>query len=132
MPRRCWFVLAPHERHTFHPTPPPHPASRLAETGSTADGDEPAFDWAELVPRVVHPARVAIVEAMFFIGQPLSATELRDFFDEPECYYLSIVSYHLGKLVDYGALAETGSRQVRGATETYYFFPSPSTGSAAR
>jgi hypothetical protein len=100
--------------------------------GGTADGGGPVFDWAALVPRIVHPARVAIVEALFYIGQPLSATELRDLFDEPECYYLSIVSYHLGKLVGYGALAETGSRQVRGATETYYFFPSPSDGKAAR
>jgi len=94
--------------------------------GGAADGGEPAFDWAALVPRIVHPARVAIIEALFYIDQPLSATELRDLFDEPECYYLSIVSYHLGKLVGYGALDETGSRQVRGATEKYYFFLSSS------
>lgn len=99
--------------------------------GGAANGNEPAFDWAALVPRIVHPARVAIIEALFYIGQPLSATELRDLFDEPECYYLSIVSYHLGKLVGYGALDETGSRQVRGATETYYFFPSAPEGKAA-
>jgi hypothetical protein len=89
--------------------------------GGTADGDGPAFDWAALVPLVVHPAQVAIVEALLWIGHPLSATELCDLFDEPECYYLSIVSYHLGKLANYGALRETGSRPVRGATETYYF-----------
>lgn len=99
--------------------------------GGATNGDEPAFDWAALVPRIVHPARVAIIEALFYIGHPLSATELRNVFDEPESYCLSIVTYHLERLAGYGALAETGNRQVGGAAETFYFFPTPSSGKAA-
>jgi Helix-turn-helix domain len=95
-------------------------------------GEPPLFDWGALVPRIVHPAQVAIVEAMFWIGQPLSATELRDLFDEPACYYLSLVSYHLGKLEEVGAVRETGNRTVRGATETFYFFPPSPNGKAAK
>jgi hypothetical protein len=93
--------------------------------GDGTEGDGPAFDWAALVPRIVHPVKVAIVEALLWTGHPLSATELRSLFDEPEGYYLSIVSYHVSKLVEAGALQETGSRKVRGATETFYFFSSP-------
>lgn len=107
------------QRHP-HILPPARP-----RPGGRAEGDGPAFDWAALVPRVVHPAQVAIVEALAWVGHPLSATDLRDLFDEPDCYYLSIVSYHVGKLAEAGVLTETGSRQVRGATETFYFFPSP-------
>lgn len=94
-------------------------------------GELPLFDWGALVPRIVHPAQVTIVEALFWIGRPLSATELRDLFDEPECYYLSLVSYHLRKLAEVGAIHETGSRQVRGTTETFYFFPPSPNGKAA-
>lgn len=96
-----------------------------------AGGEPPLFDWGALVPRIVHPAQVAIVEALLWIGHPLSATELRDLFDEPERYYLSIVSYHVGKLEEVGAIRATGSRQVRGATETFYFFPPSPNGKAA-
>ena len=92
--------------------------------GGAANRGEPALDWAALAPRLVHPAWVAILEALFYVGHPLSAAELRALFDEPESYCLSIVSSHLAKLTGYGVLAEMGSRQVRGETETYYFLPS--------
>lgn len=94
------------------------------------EGDEPPFDWAALVPRVVHPAKVAIVEALIRIGRPLSATELRDLFNEPG-YYLSLVSYHARELEKVGVIEEIGSRQVRGATEKFYFFPLPPNGKPA-
>lgn len=94
-------------------------------------GEPPLFDWGALVPRIVHPAQVAIVEALAWIGEPLSPAKLRDLFDEPECYYLSLVSYHVGKLEEVGAIHETGSCQVRGVMETFYFFPPSPNGKAA-
>lgn len=89
------------------------------------EGGEAPFDWAALVPRIVHPLKVAIVEALLYLGQPLSASQLRDLFMEPSCHYLSIVSYHARELEKAGVIEEAGSRQVRGATETFYFFPAP-------
>lgn len=100
--------------------------------GATAKGGEPAFDWAVLVSRVVHPAQVAIVESLLWIGHPLSASDLRYIFDEPDRHYLSIVSYHLRKLEEFGILQETGTRPVRGAVETFYFFPRSRSGKAAK
>ncbi len=76
------------------------------------------------MPHVVHPVQVAIVEALTWIGHPLSATELCEVLDEPG-FYLSLVSYHLAKLKGFGAIRKTGKRPVRGATETFYFFPAP-------
>jgi hypothetical protein len=95
------------------------------------EGGEPKFDWAGLVPHIVHPAQVAIVEAMLWVERPLSATELRDLFDEPRDHYLSLVSYHLRMLARHGAVEEAGHRQSRGARETYYVFTPSRNGSAA-
>ena len=87
---------------------------------TTAEGGEP-FDWSALVPRVAHPLRVAIVEALLWIDQPLSSTDLVKLMDSPEIY-LSHVAYHVGRLVEAGVLKPVRRRQVRGATETFYFF----------
>lgn len=80
-----------------------------------------ALDWSALVPLTVHPVQVAIIAAMEWIEEPVSATELRDMFEEPEVHYLSLVSYHMGKLVEFGVVEKTGHRPVRGARETFYF-----------
>jgi hypothetical protein len=87
---------------------------------TTTKGGEP-FDWSALVPRVVHPLRVAIVEALLWLDQPLSSTDLVKLLDDPEIY-LSHVAYHVSRLVEASALKPIHRRQVRGATETFYFF----------
>jgi hypothetical protein len=88
---------------------------------STVMGDGPVLDWAALVPRTVHPVKVSIIEAMEWIGEPVSATELTEMFEESEGHYLSLVSYHMGGLVDLGAVEKISHRAVRGARETFYF-----------
>lgn len=85
------------------------------------NGDGRILNWSALVPRTVHPVQVAIIEAMEWIGEPVSATELRDMFQEPEVHYLSLIAYHMGKLADLGAVEKVGHRPVRGARETFYF-----------
>jgi hypothetical protein len=98
----------------------------------TAEGDDLSIDWAAIVPLVVHSTRVEIIEALAWIGQPLSSTELRNVFDEPVDHYLSRVSYHVGKLTEFGILEATGHREKsRRPKETLYFF-SPFVGKKAR
>ena len=89
-------------------------------------GGEPSFDWAMLVPRIVHPMKVAVVEALLYMRQPLSASQLRHLFGEADDNYLSMISYHVRELAKAGAIEEKGSRQVRGAIEKFYFFPASS------
>jgi hypothetical protein len=84
--------------------------------------DDAAEVWGTLVPHVVHPAKVAAIEAMLWMEQPLSCIQLVNLFDGDDLY-LSLVSYHVGQLVEFGVLQRTGSRQRRGATETFYYFP---------
>ncbi|MET0305057.1 MAG: hypothetical protein ABW196_02375 [Solirubrobacterales bacterium] len=40
------------------------------------DGGTDDFCWDALEPRVLHPVRVEIIEALRWIGLPLSATDL--------------------------------------------------------
>lgn len=82
-------------------------------------GGEP-FDWAKLVPRLVHPLQVAIVEAIWWIDEPLAASELELVFERE--FGLSLISYHLLRLREAGALEEVGREQVRGALKHFYFF----------
>jgi hypothetical protein len=88
----------------------------------TREGSEPyPFEWDALVPRLVHPVRVAVIEAMVHIGQPLSATDLRKVFDEK--FDLSMISYHVVQLAKVKALVKVRERQVRGSVEKFYFLP---------
>ena len=81
--------------------------------------NSPDFNWAWLVPRVIHPLRVAIIEAMAYMDQPLSATDLEKLFDV-EGLQLSLISYHVNQLKKVEALEKVGERQVRGSVERFY------------
>ena len=76
------------------------------------------FEWGTLVPRLVHPLKVSIIEALEWIEVPLSAKEL-DLVLEEE-FGLSLVSYHLRKLAEVGAVEKVEQRAVRGALQTFY------------
>jgi DNA-binding transcriptional ArsR family regulator len=79
------------------------------------------FSWDTVVPHIVHPLKVAIMEALCWIGEPLSATDLTKVIGD-ERYGLSHVSYHLVKLANAGALEVVRTRPVRGSLEKFYFF----------
>jgi DNA-binding transcriptional ArsR family regulator len=80
-----------------------------------------SFNWETLVPRLVHPVKVEIIEAMAWIGLPLSATDL-DRILRGEIG-VSLLSYHLRKLTEVGALERVRRDQVRGAMQTFYALP---------
>jgi hypothetical protein len=84
------------------------------------DGGE-HFDWNLLVPRLVHPLKVAIIEALSWLGEPISPTDITKMFDdEAEPHYLSLVAYHAAKLEEIGAIEVMRTRPVRGALEKFY------------
>ncbi len=89
------------------------------EGGKPAEGDETAFHWCALVPFCIHPLRVATIEALLWVGTPLSATDLKKLFDE-EGKTVGLISYHVNELAKMGVLKEVRNRQVRGVTETFY------------
>jgi hypothetical protein len=86
----------------------------------TVEGAEP-FAWDALVPHIVHPLKVLIVEAMQWIDEPLSASDLTKVIDD-EKYGLSHVSYHTVRLASAGVIEVVRTRPVRGSLEKFYFF----------
>jgi hypothetical protein len=82
-------------------------------------GSEP-LDWGALVPRLVHPTKVWVIEAMQWIDRPLSASELEMVFAGTKS--VSALSYHVTSLAKAGVLKQVRRRQVRGAWESHYCF----------
>ncbi|HVO53112.1 MAG TPA: hypothetical protein VMT37_01730 [Solirubrobacterales bacterium] len=94
----------------------------------TRNGGE-HFDWNLLVPLVVHPLKVAIVEALHWIGRPVSPTDVsRMFGEDTEDHYLSLVAYHASKLEEIGAVEVVRTRPARGALEKFYDLRLPERG----
>jgi DNA-binding transcriptional ArsR family regulator len=102
------------------PIPPKAAPSSRNGGHDDANGDEREFDWLSLVTRVVHPTKVAIIEALLWIDQPLSATDLTKVFGGE--LGLGVVAYHLRELYKAGVMSMAGDRQVRGAREKFYVF----------
>jgi hypothetical protein len=80
--------------------------------------DNPPFNWAVLVPHIVHPVKVAIIEAMEWIEVPLSPKELDRIFGEE--FGVSLVSYHMRTLADLGVVERVRQQSVRGALQSFY------------
>lgn len=78
------------------------------------------FCWESLVASTVHSAKVAIVEALLWVHEPLSATELEEIFEGH--YNLDTLLYHLRGLVRLEVIELIGTRRARGAREKYFFF----------
>lgn len=95
------------------------PAVQAEEEGYGEEGGTRPFDWAALVAQTVHPVKVAIVEALRWVEQPLSATELTPMFEEAE-YPLDMIVYHARGLLKLGSIEIAHSRQGRGACERFY------------
>jgi hypothetical protein len=81
------------------------------------------FCWESLVASTVHPVKVAIVEALLWVHEPLSATEFAESFGVGD-HNLDIVGYHLRDLARLEVVEVTATRRVRGAREKYFFFRS--------
>ncbi len=82
-----------------------------------------SFDWTQFT-RLVHPMQVAIVEALLWIGKPLSAKDFSQLFAGQIAHAsakTSYMSYHVRELAKVGVLERTGTESVRGAVRRFYF-----------
>jgi hypothetical protein len=76
------------------------------------------FNWDILVPYLIHPVKVAIIEAMEWIEVPVSPRELDRVFDEQ--FGLSLVAYHMRTLAEVGVVEKVRQEPVRGAVQKFY------------
>lgn len=79
---------------------------------------QPRFRWPALIDSQVHPVKVAAVEALRWIGGPLSARELW-LIGVGEPVYGN-VAYHVKALADDGLLIHTAKAPARGSVEKFY------------
>lgn len=81
--------------------------------------------WEPFVPVFIHPVKVAIVEALLYIGEPLSAVELRKILGSAgDDFCESNVRYHLNHLAEVGVLevASLPPRSGRGPKQRFFYF----------
>ena len=76
------------------------------------------FNWGSLVPYLIHPIKVAIIEAMEWVEVPVSPRGLDRIFDEE--LGVSLIAYHMRTLADIGVVEKVRQEPVRGALQTFY------------
>ena len=103
-----------------HATPKTLPATRPGSDGGA--GDE-AFRWDVLVSRLLHPVQLAMIEALLWIGLPLSPSDLSQMYGGE--FSNSHTGYHVQVLARLEVVELVGTEQVRGVTRHLYFL-SPS------
>ena len=87
-----------------------------------SEGGEPLpFSWEELVPLLIHPLRVAIIEALRRTDQPLSTADLWEVLDAR--YALSVISYHLLTLAKVEVVVPTHQDRARIGSERFFVVP---------
>lgn len=74
-----------------------------------------------LAPQLIRDARVEILEALEWLGQPLSIKTLMRVLDCRRS--ASALAYHLSRLVDGGGLGVVATGKAMGSFERFYFFP---------
>lgn len=82
------------------------PTKNLTDrAGPAASSDSPFPGWEAFIPQFVHPVKVAAVEALLWIGEPLSATQFAKLFSgKGERFREPNVRYHVRSLVKVGVL----------------------------
>jgi DNA-binding transcriptional ArsR family regulator len=83
------------------------------------EGAAGAVDWDEVLAERLHSTQLQIVEAMGWIGHPVSASQLVRVF-ERDRKDLASLSYHLRRLREMRIVRLYDVRQTRGAKERVY------------
>ena len=76
------------------------------------------FAWDKCVALFMHPIKVATIEALLWIGEPIAPKQLVEMLEDD--LGVSVVSYHFRTLAEIGAVEKDGQRSVRGALQTFY------------
>jgi hypothetical protein len=74
--------------------------------------------WEELASRLLHPTQLLIIEAIWWIEEPLSATLLQAVYEDQ--VDIGLFSYHCKRLEKLEVLEKVGEVPVRGATEKLF------------
>jgi hypothetical protein len=106
-----------HAQEATTPLRGPSSKASCSEPGE----DVPGFPWDALTAKALHPVKVGIIEALCRLCMPLSATQIGELSSDSKIYS-GIVTHHASMLAKWGVIEVVDTRQVRGATESFYFF----------
>lgn len=81
--------------------------------------------WGLIAGIVLHDVQVAIIEAMRWLNQPLSAVLVMKMFDEENYMPVGHISYHFKRLAELSILEYVKGVPRRGARERMYFLAAP-------
>jgi hypothetical protein len=106
---------------------------RMAKDCAGAQGgcDPEQRRWAQLTTILLHPTQLELIEAMRWIGEPVSPSQLVRVFKggvappaekKERNRSVASLSYHMHRLVEFDILRFHSSRRVRGVVETFYIF----------
>jgi Helix-turn-helix domain len=95
------------------------PSSADSQGGSDASARDEQFIWRSLVPRLVHPARLQIVEALIDKDGPMTVEELTPLVPHV-AGNTDLVRYHAKAMTKAGALEVAGENE-----EPSFFFALP-------
>ena len=82
-------------------------------------GGGDGFDWSAVVPRIVNPTKVTIIELLRTERRPLSATRMANLIGDPE-YTVGRLHYHCDTLRKAGVLTLAGNVPRGAANERFY------------
>jgi hypothetical protein len=86
---------------------------------SATEPEAAAVDWDGLLARILHPTQFQVIEAMHWIGRPMSASRLVHVLDRDRGD-LSAVSYHLRRLKELKIVRLCSTKRARGTRERLY------------
>lgn len=86
---------------------------------SSVDSEAAAVDWNGLLTALLHPTQFQIIEAMHWIGRPVSASQLIQVFGL-DLRDLSAMSYHFRRLSELRIVKLSWVKKMRGAKERFY------------
>jgi hypothetical protein len=121
----CEYVLglarATDEANQYEQTVLEHRAFAELTRALGGQSAEPAaaVDWDRLLVSLLHPTQFQIIEAMHWIGQPISASQLVHVLDRDR-HDVSALSYHLRRLGELKVAELVSVRSLRGAKERLY------------
>lgn len=103
------------------PAAGPLPSGGSGEEDVVGGGER--VDWAALIPHLIHPTKVIIIEALLWLERPMSATELEKVAgaDPP----LSDFSHHLNQIAKMSVLEVVEKRKIgkgRGGKRATFFY----------
>jgi hypothetical protein len=100
------------------------PSSAGSQGGADTSAGDEHFIWRALVPRLVHPARLQIIEALLSNGAPMSVEELTSLVSLADGN-TDLVRYHAKAMTKAGVLevSKANRAPAEGGPEPSLFFP---------